>query len=112
VIAGITKLKQREGEREYEGNTGNVWRSLNPDNGLRLPKLYARVENLSRTADPTSEGEREPKVSDLKMEGNEKQMILDAIISAMAMSKDEGYQDDLAILWRKIATSERERADV
>ena len=46
------------------------------------------------------------------MEGNEKQMILDAIISAMAASKDEEYQDDLAILWRKIATSERERADV
>jgi len=47
-------------------------------------------------------------VSDLKMAGNEKQMILDAIISAMAASKDEGYQDDLAILWRKIATRERE----
>lgn len=47
-------------------------------------------------------------MSDLKMAGNEKQMILDAIISAMAASKDEGYQDDLAILWRKIATRERE----
>jgi hypothetical protein len=46
-------------------------------------------------------------MNDLKMEGRERQMILDAIISAMAASKDEGYQDDLAILWRKIATSER-----
>jgi hypothetical protein len=41
-----------------------MWRSLNPDNGLRLPKLYARAKNFSRTADSTSEREREPKVSE------------------------------------------------
>lgn len=46
-------------------------------------------------------------MNELKMEGRETQMILDSIISAMAASKDEGYQDDLAILWRKIATSEK-----
>jgi len=43
----------------------------------------------------------------LEIEDQDKQMILNSIISAMAASKDEGYQDDLAILWRKIATSER-----
>ena len=45
----------------------------------------------------------------LEIEDQDKQMILDSIISAMAASKDEGYQDDLAILWRKIATGERVR---
>jgi hypothetical protein len=43
----------------------------------------------------------------LEIEDQDKQMILDSIISAMTTTKDEGYQDDLAILWRKIATSER-----
>jgi hypothetical protein len=75
---------------------------------VRLHKLSTRAKDFSRTAGSTNKRERgADQVSDLKMVGNEKQMILDAIISAMAASKDEGYQDDLAILWRKIATSER-----
>jgi hypothetical protein len=98
--------------KSNEGNTNLLWRPPHFNYRVRLLGLLTRAKDISREADPTSEREREPKVSDLKMEGNEKQMILDAIISAMAMSKDEGYQDDLAILWRKIATSERERADV
>jgi hypothetical protein len=72
-----------------------------------LSKLYERDSKVSRTADTTSERERGNEMNILEIGDQDKQMILDSIISSMAASKDEGYQDDLAILWRKIATSEK-----
>jgi len=36
-----------------------------------LSKLYARTKNLSRTADPTSERERESKVSEMSISWSE-----------------------------------------
>ena len=98
----------REWERERnEINTGNLWRSPCPNKRVRLPRLLTRAKDLSRTADTTNAREGENEMNILEIEDQDKQMILDSIISAMAASKDEEYQDDLAILWRKIATSER-----
>ena len=97
-----------EWERERnEINTGNLWRSPCPNKRVRLPRLLTRAKDLSRTADTTNAREGENEMNILEIEDQDKQMILDSIISAMAASKDEEYQDDLAILWRKIATSER-----
>ena len=72
-----------------------------------MSKLYEGGSECCRTVDTTNERERGNEMNILEIEDQDKQMILNSIISAMAASKDEGYQDDLAILWRKIATSER-----
>ena len=72
-----------------------------------MPKLYEGGSECCRTINPTNKRERGNEMNILEIEDQDKQMILDSIISAMAASKDEEYQDDLAILWRKIATSER-----